>query len=353
MFGALLKKELHDLVRQPRSLIAAILYPLLVFPLLAAVLAPQDDAASCLAVDAAVAADLAAQLHAATGLAPCGQDHESRLGVSVADGRAAIETGAWQGNAAALDTARSAIGAVMAQRTARAQGMAPDETRQVAAAAVVTQTAEADDGIGIIALVPIVVLFMAALGCAYPALESGVGEKETGTLLGLFQAPVSDATIIAAKFSATWLCACVAIMAGLAAATGIMAWQADPQTASGAVTVLAAVKTLAYAMLAAMPLAAAAIVVSLASQSLREGQQYLMILVCVAVLAGGGALIAFEAPWMAQIPVANVAGAIASELTGRAGASYTPALIMAANAGLAVLILLAGIGQLRRLRQAL
>lgn len=353
MLGALLKKELHDLVRQPRSLIAAILYPLLVLPLLAVVLAPHESENSCLAIDSAVPLDLSRQLQDATQLPVCTQGHESRLAVAIDEGRARIASGDWKGSDASLDAATVAISEVMAQRAAQEQGISRTALQDVAAAAVVSRSSEASEGIGVLGLIPIVAMFMAALGCAYPALESGVGEKETGTLLGLFQAPISDRTIVAAKFLATWLCACVAVFAGLVAAMGIMLWQLDSEVTGGLLRLSTASLAFLYAALAAMPLAAASMLVSLASQSLREAQQYLMILVCVAVLAGGAALIALDAAWMAQVPIANAAGGIASELTGQKNASYAPPWILIANVALALTLLAASIAQLRRLRQSL
>lgn len=353
MFMALLKKELHDLVRQPRSLIAAILYPLLVLPLLAAMLAPQESDSSCLAIDASTPSGLSARLRDATKLPSCTQKDESRLDLVIEDGRARIGSGEWKGTDASLDAAMIAISQVMAERAAVGQGVSQIAASDLAKAAVVLRADVSSDGIGVFGLIPIVAMFMAALGCAYPALESGVGEKETGTLLGLFQAPISDQIVVAAKFLATWLSGCVAVFAGLVAATGIMFWQLDPETTGQLLSPTVSGLAFLYAALAAMPLAAASILVSLASQSLREAQQYLMILVCVAVLAGGAALIAIDAWWIAQVPVANAAGGIASELTGQMNASYEPSWIVIANLALTLGLLAAGIFQLRRLRQSL
>ncbi|GAB5349553.1 ABC transporter permease subunit [Alteriqipengyuania sp. 357] len=353
MFAALLKKELHDLVRQPRSLIAAILYPLLVLPLLAAILAPQESENSCLAIDASVPSDLSALVRNATQLPSCTRDDESRLDLMIEDGRARIEASDWKGTDASLEAAKIAISQAMVERAAQRQGASPIAANNLAKAAVPLPADESSDAIGVFGLIPIVAMFMAALGCAYPALESGVGEKETGTLLGLFQAPISDRIVVAAKFSATWLCACVAVFAGLVAAMGIMFWQLDSETTGRLLNQSATGLAFLYAALAAMPLAAASILVSLASQSLREAQQYLMILVCIAVLAGGAALIALDAPWMAQIPIANAAGGIASELTGQMNASYQPSWIVVANLALTLALLAAGTAQLRRLRQSL
>ena len=67
----------------------------------------------------------------------------------------------------------------------------------------------------------------------------------------------------------------------------------------------------------------------------------------------GAALVALDASWMAQVPIANAAGGIASELTGQMNASYEPFWIVIANLALTLGLLAAGIFQLRRLRQSL
>lgn len=350
MIMTLLSKELQDLVRQPRALFAAILYPVLVLPLLATVLAPEDVADACFEIIGNAQADLVVELERASELPSCSAEATNRLGIVVDGNRARLDIVSWQGSDEELHEARQAVAQVMTASVAQRAGIDRPAAVSMADAANVDVRDNATDGIGLLGIIPIMALFMAALGATYPALESGVGEKETGTLLGLFQTPVSDVTIGLAKFLAAWLSGSVAAIAGLAAILGMTNFFVDIPIS---IKVADAGLAVCYAILAAMPLSAAAILVSLASQSLREAQQYLMILACLTVLAAGAAMVSAGSGWTTQMPIVNAAGGIAGAISGAAGGGAMLAAAAFANAALALVLLSAAVMQLKRLRQSL
>jgi len=347
----LFRKELRDLVRQPRALLAALLYPLLVVPLLGAALDRGAPAPPCLRLSSDATGPLARAVTASSELPSCRATAGNRLSVAVARDAVLVDARDWRGPdrdlQALVARLRGRVASVIAERMgidSAAAATLADSVR------IVSKPAPARHGLAMV--VPLLALFLAALGAVYPALESGVGERETGTLLGLLQSPLSDAAVVAAKAAAAWVCACLAVAVATAAA---VAWlMLDPRSAAELAPLTAGTVTRALALvaIAAMPLAVGALLASLWSRSIREAQQYVMILVAAAVLLAGSAIgVAGRAA--VHLPVADAAGALAAVLSPERAPVPPLAPILLLNGALALALGGLTVRRTRRLRQAL
>jgi sodium transport system permease protein len=372
-------KETREALRDRRTLIAAIVLPAVVMPvvvLLMPALAKRQETALLQRP-----ARIAVEGNDASGLAAAGFEERVFSLVSTAAPREALRRGEVDAvlvdegvagpprrvtilfdqtraaSRAAVDkvTRTAARLALDALRTAaRARGLEPDrlipvlvEPRALAVPGPV--------GGGLLGVaLPFFLAVWLLLGGQYQALDVGVGERERGSLDGLLVCPPPRSAIAAGKFLAVLAPALLA--AGVMVASSVLSaglgapLLADP--AGPGLSAGVAARLLVVGVALGSLLSAAQLLISVASSTLREAQQaftglYLLVAMPIMLVPLLGEW--DERPWMALIPVINAGLAYRDILAGR---SEWPRLIVTAGALAActVPLLLGAAGILHRQR---
>ena len=170
-------------------------------------------------------------------------------------------------------------------------------------------------------LMPYIVIIFAFLGCMYPALDLGAGEKERGTMETLLTAPTSRMEIVLGKFG-------VVVVAGMVSALvaifgmwlGLL-----PHADSGMVATMRTyfeLPNLMLKLILLVPLTmffgAILLTVSVYARSFKEAQSIITPLTMVAIFPAGMALIpSIElGVWTALVPVLNVSLATKAIVSG-------------------------------------
>ncbi|MGQ0549591.1 MAG: ABC transporter permease subunit [Armatimonadota bacterium] len=349
---AIVRKEIVEVLRDRRTLAAAVLLPAVVMPLVVLAMPVLARLQEERLRDRP--ARIAVEGGDAGGLVAFGFDERAFTLVSVTEPRQALLRG--EVDALLVDRGPSGEGprvvAVLYDGTRAASRTAVQKVTQVAAAMALRdlRAAARRGGINPLQIIPVAVeleniaspqrtggallgtalpFFLAVwllLGGQYAALDVGVGERERGSLEALLVAPPPRSAIIAGKFLAVLAPALLALVvmvsAGLASVR-LGAPLISDRPVVVALTLPAAGGLLIVGMALGGLLSAVQLSISLAARTLREAQQaftglYLVVAVPVIFLpfldewAGR--------PWASLVPVANAALAFRAVLVGELGA---------------------------------
>jgi sodium transport system permease protein len=174
----------------------------------------------------------------------------------------------------------------------------------------------------ILALVlPILMIFMTALGAFYPALDATVGEKERGTLETTLLAPVARLVVVIGKYGAVMTLSLLSFSLNFAGMylTFAQLSASNDMAAAGFGIVAIAIIALGAVLLAGF-FSAAMMFVAFLAKSFKEGQAYVTPIYVIsiapfAVLADPAAHLTLP---MSFIPVVNVALLFRDALEGLA-----------------------------------
>ncbi|MBI3998040.1 MAG: ABC transporter permease [Armatimonadetes bacterium] len=361
---AVFGKEMIETLRDRRTLVAAVVLPALLMPLV--VLAMPALARRQQAVLADRPARIAVAGGDTGGLVALGFDERAFSLVSAPDPMAALLRG--EIDALLLDEGardgRTRVVAVLYDESRPASKSAVQKVAQVAARLALQelQTAARTRGLDPQQLVPVAVeprnvatpqrmggallgvalpFFLAVwilLGGQYAALDVGVGERERGSLDTLLMAPPSRSAIVSGKFLAVLAPATMAMVVMLC--SGIASARLGSRfLADGSVDVSLPLGAAGALLLVGLALggllSALQLVLSLAARTLREAQQvltglYLLVAIPVMLVPflGDWAL----QPWIPLIPVVNAAwafrGILLADLGPRALAGTAASLVV-------------------------
>lgn len=225
---AVLAKELKETLRDRRTLMLMVVFPVFLYPVLfvlmqqlavfgqrsleaeparVAVAGRDAGAAAFLAGDPALrvvraagpaaAAVSAGEVEAALALAPAGEDGTAAARI--------FYDGSSDRSRYARDVLRGRLDAwgdsLLARRLA-ARGLPAAFAEPLAVADTSVATAREVGGYTLGRILPLVLILMTVLGAFYPAIDLAAGEKERGTLETLLTAPVPAREIVAGKFVA-------------------------------------------------------------------------------------------------------------------------------------------------------
>jgi len=161
-------------------------------------------------------------------------------------------------------------------------------------------------GVQLLAMIPWVVLMIAAVGAAPIAIDVGAGERERGSLEPLLGNPVDRAAIVLGKWIAV-AAASIAVVAVTLAAYVVTFWAVDNETLAAQLQ-FGPAEALGFAVLLApfAGLAAAVLMlVATCARSFREAQAYVSQVVLAVNLVPLAKLLLDlrEAPWQLPLPV--------------------------------------------------
>lgn len=172
-------------------------------------------------------------------------------------------------------------------------------------------------------LLPYIVIIFCFLGCMYPALDLGAGEKERKTMETLLSSPASRLEIALGKFAVVtiigYISACVALLAVL---IGLLPHAGSPSSLVNSMWAVFAPGTLPAVLLLILPLtmffAAVLLAVSVYARSFKEAQSIITPLTFVAIFPAGLALVPSInlGTATAAVPVLNVSLAMKAVATG-------------------------------------
>lgn len=172
-------------------------------------------------------------------------------------------------------------------------------------------------------LMPYIVIIFSFLGCMYPALDLGAGEKERGTMETLLTAPASRLDIVIGKFGVVALAGFTsAVVAMLGMFLGILPYHGLETPLIDTMWRFFDPLNLLLGLVMMVPLAmffgAILLMVSVYARSFKEAQSIITPLTIVAIFPAGVALIpSLELGVVtALVPVMNVSLAIKSMATG-------------------------------------
>ncbi|HEV2146902.1 MAG TPA: ABC transporter permease subunit/CPBP intramembrane protease [Longimicrobiaceae bacterium] len=227
---SVLAKELRETLRDRRTLMLMVVFPIFLYPVLfvlmeqmalfgqrsleaeparVAVAGEAGPLAAFLAADSAVrvvevagpaaAAVSAGKVEAAVVVLAGGVDHGGTAGARI------FFDGSSDRSRFARDVLRVRLDAwgdsLLARRLA-ARGLPATFAEPLVVADSSVATARAAGGYALGRFLPLVLILMTVLGAFYPAIDLAAGEKERGTLETLLTAPVPAGEIVAGKFAA-------------------------------------------------------------------------------------------------------------------------------------------------------
>lgn len=361
MVAAVFRKEVAEALRDHRTVLVALLLPVVLMPTLTvglpALAERQRRAREAAPVPVAVEGDAADLLASAAGILP----------VRVADPLAALQAGSVEA-VLRVEPAGPGLRSVVLlyDRTRPASVLARARLQQAVAGAAQAQlrrrlleaglretdltslvvderdvAARTRSGQALLAgILPFVVVLWAVLGGQHAALDTGAGEKERRTLDLLLATPAPRADIAAGKFLAVWATALAAVAMVVASAVASL-WagsrlplglppvsvQIQPVAAAGLAVLAAAV----VAFLSAIQLA-----LSLLARSVRQAQQYftpVYLLVSLPAMAASVLEGWEKAVWAYLIPGLGAVFASRGLLLGTLPAGYAAVAVLAPAAG--------------------
>lgn len=342
---AVFRKEAAETLRDRRTLVAAVLLPVLTMPLVVLVMpllaARQQEVLRERPVR------IVLQGGDAGGLAALGSREGAFRLMSVAEPKAALLRGEIE--AILVDRGPAGGGsrvvAAWYDESRPASRAAVQRVAQVAAAlapvVIEPRNAASPQRMGGMLLASALPFFLAVwllLGGQYAALDVGVGERERGSMDALLTTPAPRSAVVAGKFLAVLVPAVMAVGLMLAAGVATLRFGSVLLTTTPvevSLPVGAAFKLLLVATMLGGFLSACQLWVSLRARSLREAQQgftalYLAVALPVMLIPLLGEL---TQPWVVFVPVVNAVVAFRGILVGA-----TPASALAWIAGsLAVL----------------
>jgi sodium transport system permease protein len=185
-------------------------------------------------------------------------------------------------------------------------------------------------------LLPYILIIFCFLGCMYPALDLGAGEKERGTMETLLTSPASRLEIVIGKFGVVVLAGVVsAAIAMLGMYVGMLPHTGNPSVLVATMQRFFELQSVAVTMALVVPLTmffgAILLAVSIYARSFKEAQSIITPLTIVAIFPAGVALVpSIELGTLtALIPVLNVSLAAKGLATGTLAAG--PVLIVFAS----------------------
>ena len=174
-----------------------------------------------------------------------------------------------------------------------------------------------EEGPGGLVLIPLALLLVLLSGSAFAALDLLPGEKERGTLETLLVQPLSTRQVVSAKYLALLLPGLAALVLGV---VSIWATTLLPGTARGGVALSPgqALLVLGLSLPAAFLLSALLFWVAAMARSFREGQHYLLPLTLGVLIPAGLALspILTLGPFTAALPLVGAVLAWRAALAG-------------------------------------
>lgn len=162
-------------------------------------------------------------------------------------------------------------------------------------------------GLALGRIVPYMLLTLAIVGGLYAALDTTAGEKERGTMQTLLCAPVTPSEIVVAKFIGVWVLSLVGVATNVASLSLAVSslLPADMPGLGGVQVVIAA------ALLVPVTLTTSALFLAFASfaRDFRDGQNMLTPLYMAVALPSAVVMLpTIELdPWMAFVPIVNIA----------------------------------------------
>jgi sodium transport system permease protein len=365
---AVFSKELTETVRDRRTLIAALVLPAIMMPLVVLVLpvmiqrqqASLRDRPARVATVGASAASLAAlgvgegtvllvETTDARGTLLRGQIDVALVESTMPGRRPTIITVLYDGTRPASQAAVQKIGQLAARvalrdltEAARARGANPATLLSIALDQENVATPERAGGALLATGLPLFVAIWAMLGGQYAALDVGVGERERGNLEALRMTPPARSALAAGKFLAVLTPAVLATVVMLVSALVTLAVGGGALGVGAvklAVSPGAAAVILIVGVSLAAVLSASQLAVSLGARTLREAQQAfaaLYVIVVVPVLLEPFV----EAPTPTTtglVPVLNAVRAVRLALTGGAPPGFVAVTVLVLI-GLAVVV---------------
>ncbi len=358
---AVMRKEMVEILRDRRTLAAAVLLPAVTMPLVVLVmptlaLRQQEVLRARPSLVAAVGGD-------AGGLVPLGVEGREISLVVTDDPRGAlrrgevdavlIDRGASGGGPRVVEVlydetrsaSRTALGKLSGvaarlalrelQAAARARGADPARLVTVVVDPRNVATPRQVGGALLASVLPFFLAVWLLLGGQYAALDVGVGERERGSLEFLLAMPVARSALAFGKFLAVLLPACGAMAVMLLVGVITLAAGGRLLTAQPVEVGLppaAVVRLLAVGVTLAGLLSALQLAISVRARTLREAQQgfaalYLAVALPVMLLPLLEDLA--RRPWWAAVPVANAVLAFGTILTS--GGTAPPEWSLAAT----------------------
>ena len=193
-----------------------------------------------------------------------------------------------------------------------------------------------DKGAHIMAeVVPLLVILMVLLGAFYPAIDVTAGEKERGTLETLLAAPVARTSLIAGKYLVVALVAAFTGLLNLASIGLTLALGVGPAVRSAGVEVAIPWGAVALTVVAMVPaalfFAGTMLAVAALGRSFKEAQNLLSpVMVVFTLPAVAARLPGVElTPFTALLPVVNISLLIHDLIIGRV--QWLPALVTVAS----------------------
>jgi sodium transport system permease protein len=211
-------------------------------------------------------------------------------------------------------------GAQMAQARLTLRGIDPTVVAPMKLDEWDVSGARERDG-GVLAFLPMLLVWMALMGGMPLALDSTAGERERGSLEPLLLNPVASSSVIGGKWLATAAQSALGLM--LAAASSILMLRFVPWHEVGVqmhVSDLALWSSTLVMLPVALLVSAAAMLVSALARSFQQAQSYAgllmlaVLLPCILTVALPGS----HAPWMSAVPVVGQMSITRDVLGGQA-----------------------------------
>lgn len=261
-------------------------------------------------------------------------------------------------SAAAVDVTRRRVMAVIAEENAALRagaaaslGLAPAQLQFVLDPVALQDhsTANQREQVGAVVggIVPYLLLMVCLLAAMYPAIDTGAGEKERGTLETLLLAPVSRSSIVLAKFLMLFtvgLSSALLMIASLGAVLALGGTMLSGELAQ----MVRAIDPLDLALLALMLAPTAAIfaavllAISIYAKSYKEAAGMISPLIIVIILPTMVALLpGVDLSWgWAMVPLTNVALAMKELIKGTMDYRMLLAILLSSTITSALLLAL-------------
>ena len=345
--GAVFLKEMREALRDRRTLIAAVVLPAVVMPIVVLLMPALAKRQETFLLEQP--ARIAVEGGDASGLAAAGFEERVFTLVSTPSPRAALRRGdvdavlvddgpegpprrvlvlydeTRAASRAAVEkvtrtAAKLALGEL--QTAARARGLDPEQMVPVVIEPRPILASNPLGGGPLAIALPFFLAVWLLLGGQYAALDVGVGERERGSLDALLVSPPSRPAIVVGKFLAVLLPAVFAavVMVASSVASARLGARLLPDQAAAGLTVGVAARLLVVGVALGGLLSAVQLLLSLGSRSLREAQQaftglYLLVALPIMLVPLLGEW--DDRPWMPLIPVVNAGLAYRDILAGR------------------------------------
>lgn len=356
--GIVYRKELIDMLRDRRTIIAMVVFPVVIFPVMTlgfgnlaetSVKKARQQASTIMLLGEENAPGLAARLRQSEGIVvvPTASDYAQQIGDKKL--RAAVEfpagfeqalkneakgpptvqvlyyTGELRSEAAARrieDVARDYLDGVVQQRLSARQ-VSPAILKPVEAKRQNVAAAEKVGGLRLATMIPYIVIILCISGAMHPAMDLTAGEKERGTLETILVSAVSRRELVIGKFLLVLTASLVTAVLALASYLGTMKFAttaARELTRGYSFTV--GPMAIAALFLLVLPLAvlfsATLVAIATFARSYKEAQSYLGPLIAIVIQPAVVSMLPGVelGPKLALVPILNIALVTREVLTG-------------------------------------